>query len=84
MQKRLNWRALTKNLCPRCLRKLDFDSDKDMLLCTISCGFMISHEKVNEITANFLLRRKRTFGSPDNSYELNNFGRRPFFPNDDD
>lgn len=45
----MNWNNLMKNKCPKCGKELDFKSDKDMMMCTISCGFMIETENMKKI-----------------------------------
>jgi len=52
-----NWNNLLKNKCPKCRKNLDFESDKDMMMCTIRCGFMISSIKMNEICAKIYLKK---------------------------
>lgn len=51
------WNNLDRNRCPKCNRLLDFESDKEMMMCTISCGFMINPDKMKKIVAENQFRR---------------------------
>lgn len=63
-----NWNNLRRNRCPKCSKALDFKSDKEMMMCTISCGFMISPEKMKMIISEQTSR----FLTTDNQRDLNN------------
>ncbi len=45
----MNWNNLLKNRCPKCKKELWFDKDEEMLICTITCGFMIHKDKMAKI-----------------------------------
>ena len=60
----LNWKNLLKNKCPKCSKKLDFTSDPTMMMCTISCGFMVSVQKMSEVCGD-IVRGKIDFNLAD-------------------
>lgn len=53
----MNWNNLNRNRCPKCSKELDFISDKEMMMCTINCGFMISDEKMKVIVSENITKR---------------------------
>lgn len=73
----MNWKNLSKNRCPKCNKLLDFKSDKEMMMCTISCGFMISVKRMAEIVSESTSRELDRYRLQDNSEDWNNFGLPP-------
>ena len=61
--KPLNWKKLLNNKCPKCSKGLDFSSDQNieseqpMIMCTIECGFMISHQKMAEVCSMVVAKK---------------------------
>lgn len=66
----MEWSKLLSNKCPKCNKELDYISDKDMMMCTISCGFMITTLRMKEICSSKSSYRIER----DNKAELNNLG----------
>lgn len=76
MQK-LVWKNLLQSKCPKCRASLQFFPLEEMLMCTISCGFMIREEKMKSMVTKMLgttmeKRKPRMF--EDNLTALNNMG----------
>ncbi len=68
----MNWRKLSQNKCPKCFEELDFKSDKDMMMCTIECGFMISVKRMKEICME--QAKVKLYAPTDNFEALQNLG----------
>ncbi len=81
----MNWKNLAKNKCPKCGKELDYMSDREMMMCTISCGFMCTSKRMSIIVGEMNKKKLDEF-SHDNFAELQNFGREqnPFDEKEDD
>lgn len=55
--KELIWKRLLNNKCPKCNKELDFQSDDEMMMCTFSCGFMVTPTKMNDICGKLCLKK---------------------------
>lgn len=80
------WQNLLKNKCPKCGKELDYESDRDIMMCTISCGFMITARKMQAICLEQSAQKLKPYEPRDNFQELQNFGREknPFDDSDED
>lgn len=74
-KQKMHWGMLKKNRCPKCKKSLDFESDKKMMMCTISCGFMIETKRMKLI--NMEQNKKAILYEPseDNFSSLQRFDR---------
>jgi len=74
----MNWNNLKLNHCPKCAKELDFISDSTMMMCTISCGFMVSSKRMAEINSSQNNRKiNRQPKEYDNFSALQNLGSLP-------
>lgn len=74
--KKLMWRNICRSQCPLCNKKLDFESDPTMMMCTISCGFMISVDKMKLICTTMNLKRINRVLPVDNFSTLQHLGEK--------
>jgi anaerobic ribonucleoside-triphosphate reductase len=75
----MKWSNLNLNKCPKCGKELDFESDYEYMLCTISCGFQISVQRMKEICGDINTYKIRA----NNQDLLNNLGSEEVGDNSD-
>lgn len=76
MQK-LVWKNLLQSKCPKCGKALQFFPLEEMLMCSITCGFMIREEKMKQMVGKMLgsrMDKRPTRMFEDNQTALNNLG----------
>ena len=70
----MKWINLTRNLCPKCNKKLGFNILEEMIFCNdLTCGFQISQYRMERLVAQ-MNGRKMFENKIDNFSMLQNMG----------
>jgi endogenous inhibitor of DNA gyrase (YacG/DUF329 family) len=51
--KKLAWKNLLENACPKCGEQLSFDPQSDKYICSMLCNMMLKRKTVDKLVAKF-------------------------------